>query len=143
MNKDQSATLRRRNFLKAAGGAALALAATKEIHGQSATSKSYVERNHERQAPPDRGLWITWYDLPADGRDAHFSWLHGMYLPGLLKRPGYLWAAHYVPARTSKAARKIPSGTGMSTIPGSARDITTCSSSPRRTQACLATLSRV
>jgi hypothetical protein len=30
-----------------------------------------------------------------EGRDAYFSWLHGTYLPGLLKRPGYLWAAHY------------------------------------------------
>ncbi len=43
----------------------------------------------------DRGMWITWYDLPMEGRDAYFSWLHGTYLPGLLKRPGYLWAAHY------------------------------------------------
>ena len=23
------------------------------------------------------------------------TWLHGTYLPDLLKRPGYLWAAHY------------------------------------------------
>ena len=30
-----------------------------------------------------------------EGRDAYFSWLHGTYLPDLLKRPGYLWAAHY------------------------------------------------
>jgi hypothetical protein len=40
-------------------------------------------------------MWITWYDLPMEGREAYFSWLHGTYLPGLLKRPGYLWAAHY------------------------------------------------
>ena len=52
-------------------------------------------KDHGRVAPPDRGLWITWYDLPMEGRDAYFSWLHGTYLPGLLKRPGYLWAAHY------------------------------------------------
>ncbi len=43
----------------------------------------------------DSGLWITWYDLPADGRDAYLSWLHEAYLPSLLKRPGLLWAAHY------------------------------------------------
>lgn len=43
----------------------------------------------------DRGLWITWYDLPADGHDHYLSWLHGIYIPKLLKRPGLLWAAHY------------------------------------------------
>lgn len=57
----------------------------------------------------DRGLWITWYNLPAEGRDTYLSWLHGEYIPRMLKRPGYLWAAHYasiaegskVPRRTS------------------------------------------
>lgn len=43
----------------------------------------------------DRGLWIAWYDLPDDGREAHLFWLHETYIPGLLKRPGFLWAAHY------------------------------------------------
>lgn len=43
----------------------------------------------------DRALWITWYDLPQDGREAYFSWLHGKYIPELLRRPGYQWAAHY------------------------------------------------
>jgi hypothetical protein len=43
----------------------------------------------------DRGLWITWYDLADDGRDAYLAWLHGTYIPALLKRPGYRWAAHY------------------------------------------------
>jgi hypothetical protein len=54
-----------------------------------------MHRDHAQSAPPDRGLWITWYDLPAEGRDAYFSWLHGTYLPDLLQRPGYLWAGHY------------------------------------------------
>ncbi len=56
----------------------------------------------------DRALWITWYNLPDEGREAHLSWLHGTYIPELLKRPGYLWAAHYasleegeIPRRTS------------------------------------------
>jgi hypothetical protein len=56
----------------------------------------------------DRALWITWYNLPEQGRDDYLAWLHGSYLPGLLKRPGYLWAAHYasvgedrIPRRTS------------------------------------------
>lgn len=43
----------------------------------------------------DRGLWITWYDLPAEGRDAYLSWLHNVYIPKLLLQPGFLWAAHY------------------------------------------------
>ncbi len=41
-------------------------------------------------------LWITWYDLPEEpAASAYLSWLHEKYLPQLLKRPGYLWAAHY------------------------------------------------
>ncbi len=85
----------RRKFLKAASGAAVALAAAQNSFAQNPNSNSAPQMEHGRTAPPDRGLWITWYDLPADGRDAYFSWLHGTYLPGLLKRPGYLWAAHY------------------------------------------------
>lgn len=92
---DGEASAKRRNFLKAAGGAAVALAATGNIFAQDSSPKSALEKAHLRPAPPDRGLWITWYDLPTDGRDDYFSWLHGTYLPELLKRPGYLWAAHY------------------------------------------------
>jgi hypothetical protein len=51
----------------------------------------------------DRGLWISWYDLPDDRRDDYLSWLHASYLPGLLERPGFLWAAHY--ACVSKESR--------------------------------------
>ena len=43
----------------------------------------------------DRGLWVTWYDLPEAGRDAHLAWLHGTYIPKMLKKPGVKWAAHY------------------------------------------------
>ena len=52
----------------------------------------------------DRGIWITFYDLPEAGRDAYLSWAHETYIPQLLKRPGYLWAAHY--ATVDKSARK-------------------------------------
>ncbi|HEV2009068.1 MAG TPA: hypothetical protein VGQ88_10140, partial [Burkholderiales bacterium] len=44
----------------------------------------------------DQALWITWYDLPADGRDAHLAWLHNTYIPKLLKKSGFLSAANYV-----------------------------------------------
>jgi hypothetical protein len=43
----------------------------------------------------DNSIWATWYDLPEDGRDAFFDWLHGTHLPALVARPGYLWAASY------------------------------------------------
>jgi hypothetical protein len=86
---------KRRDFLKLAGVAAVAFAAGKDTFAQNAVSKSAPQKDRVRRAPPDRGMWITWYDLPTEGRDAYFSWLHGTYLPGLLKRPGYLWAAHY------------------------------------------------
>ena len=92
---DSETSQNRRNFLKAASGAAVAFAAVKDTFAQSASSKSAPQKDRARSAPPDRGLWITWYDLPMEGRDAYFSWLHGTYLPDLLKRPGFLWAAHY------------------------------------------------
>lgn len=43
----------------------------------------------------DRALWISWYDLPDAGRDKYLAWLHGTYLPKLLRVPGVLTAAHY------------------------------------------------
>jgi len=43
----------------------------------------------------DHGLWATWYDLPETDNEAYLDWLHDDYLPGLLERPGYAWAAHY------------------------------------------------
>jgi hypothetical protein len=93
---DEASRRPRRNFLKAAGGAAMALVATtKAARGQDAHSKSATQGKVTQSQPPDRGLWISWYDLPEKGRDDYFSWLHGIYLPEILKRPGYLWAAHY------------------------------------------------
>jgi hypothetical protein len=85
----------RRNFLKAAGTAAVVLATTNDAIGKASASKSSVQRGPRPAEAVDRGLWVTWYDLPDDGRDAYLSWLHGTYLPAMLKRPGYLWAAHY------------------------------------------------
>src|SRR5665213_2034583 len=85
----------RRQFLKAASGAAIGLAAASNVFAQDTPAASASRKVPAKTAPPDRGVWITWYDLPAENRDAYFSWLHGTYLPGLLKRPGYLWAAHY------------------------------------------------
>jgi hypothetical protein len=43
----------------------------------------------------DRALWISWYDLPDNGRDAYLSWLHDTHMKNVVKRPGVLWAAHF------------------------------------------------
>ncbi len=55
----------------------------------------YCGISESKETDLDTGLWITWYDLPATGRDEYLEWLHTTYIPDLLRRPGYLWAAHY------------------------------------------------
>lgn len=71
----------------------------------------------------DRALWITWYDLPQQGRDEYLAWLHSSYLPRQLERPGILWGAHYAaveqPQQTAKKRprRYPPAGT----VPGGYR----------------------
>lgn len=43
----------------------------------------------------DRAIWASWYDIPEPSTDSYLAWLHGSYLPQILKRDGYLWAGHY------------------------------------------------
>ena len=38
---------------------------------------------------------VSWYDLAPAGRSRYLDWLHGSYIPKLLRRPGILTAAHY------------------------------------------------
>src|SRR6266853_5757460 len=95
ISHDEKTRRQRRNFLKTAGVAAMAFVATKDAYAQSAHGKAASQGARRRDEPADRGLWITWYDLPENGRDTYLSWLHESYLPALLKRPGYLWVAHY------------------------------------------------
>jgi hypothetical protein len=64
----------------------------------------------------DWGVWITWYDLPEDGRDEHLAWVHQTYIPEMLKREGYRWAAHYRSiqkgdVRVHTADPSVPNGT--------------------------------
>ena len=47
----------------------------------------------------DKGLLISWYNLPDNAREAYLVWLSGTYIPGMLKKPGFLWAAHYASAK--------------------------------------------
>jgi len=54
----------------------------------------------------DRAFWITWYDLPEAGKKDYLEWLHACYLPEMLKRPGYLWAAHYAALDKSQFRRR-------------------------------------
>ena len=91
------------------------LAATDAV-AQSASAAT-TQAGSRRSGAIDRGLWITWYDLPESGRDDYLSWLHRTYLPNLLKRPGYLWAAHYATRGGGGSAQihhvedpKVPTG---------------------------------
>jgi hypothetical protein len=92
---DEKTRWQRRNFLKTAGGVAMAFVTAKDAHTQSEHAKVAPQGARRRDDAADRGLWVTWCDLPQNGRDVYLSWLHESYLPALLKRPGYLWAAHY------------------------------------------------
>lgn len=53
----------------------------------------------------DRGLWISWYGLQDGERDAYLAWLHGKFMPRMLKKPGVLWGAHY-----ASQAQPMPAG---------------------------------
>lgn len=73
----------------------------------------------------DRGLWMTWYDLPPERRDEHLAWLHGEYLPKLLQRPGFHYAAHYEIEKVPPTARRrytqdaaVPTGSELLLIVG-------------------------
>ena len=81
-----------------AGGIAASLVAAPHVEAAQTSARSASQ-------PRDRGLWVTWYDLPEAGRSDHIAWLHETYLPALLKRPGYLWAAHYTSIPDPTAAR--------------------------------------
>lgn len=97
----------RRDLLKVAGGIGAAIVAGSGSRAEAATLARQAEADRAAQ-PMDRGLWITWYDLPEEGRDAYLAWLHETYIPGLLKRPGYLWAAHYASrARGSSSSSRV------------------------------------
>lgn len=53
-------------------------------------------------------LWISWYDLDEGGREAYLDWCHARYIPMLLERPGYLWAAHYASVDRDRMASTHP-----------------------------------
>ena len=65
--------------------------------------------------PMDTGLWISWYNLPEEGRETYLSWLHETYIPGLLQRPGFLWAAHYASVEKARIISSHPEVASPST----------------------------
>ena len=91
----------RRVFLNAVGCAAAGFVPATGVEAQAVTPVP-------QSRAMDRAFWITWYDLPEEGREAYLSWLHQEYIPALLKRPGFLSAAHYaaVDRGTMKTMRR-------------------------------------
>ena len=55
----------------------------------------------------DRAIWATWYDLPAEGANEYIAWLHEVYLPEMLERSGYLWAAHVDNDKSEERAQNV------------------------------------
>jgi hypothetical protein len=54
----------------------------------------------------DRAFWLSWYDL-RDDAGASLAWLHGTYIPTMLKEPGILWGAHYKTVVTASGDHMI------------------------------------
>lgn len=101
MSRDVSRNRSRRAFLAGAGALAGALGAARHADAQTRAGAPL-----QAGAPPrDLGLWATWYDLPDARRSEHLAWVRETYIPGLLKRPGYLWAAHYASIPDATAGR--------------------------------------
>ena len=59
----------------------------------------------------DRGIWAIWHDLSDEAETEHVAWLHERFLPSMLQRHGYLWAAHVEnvdwPERGEHNARRL------------------------------------
>jgi len=55
----------------------------------------------------DRGLWAIWYDLPEAGKEEYLTWLHETHIRAMLRRPGYLWAAHIENVMTAEREQSI------------------------------------
>ena len=94
MTQNNTATPRRA-FLR--GATALAAA------GMASAARAQAGGDN---APSDRALWITWYDVAPESRKQYLDWLHGSYLPALLRRGGYLWAAHYASVERMQTIRR-------------------------------------
>jgi hypothetical protein len=72
-------------------------------------------------------LWISWYDLPDERKDGYLAWCHERYIPALLARRGYLWAAHYASVERDRMVATHPDfvtpSTADTTVPAGDRYI--------------------
>lgn len=66
----------------------------------------------------DRAFWITWYDLPDNGREQYLDWLHEIYIQKITARPGVLWAALF-----SSESNVAPLGGGKGMVSGHVRGV--------------------
>lgn len=70
----------------------------------------------------DAGICALWYDLSPGTKHEYIDWLHGTHLPAMLKRHGYLWAAHVEnvasPDREARNANRLTRTSDASVPPG-------------------------
>lgn len=64
------------------------------------------------------GFWISWYNLPEEGRDEYLDWLHGHYIPMVLARPGVTAAAHYASIDAPRQRKNLSATTDPSVPSG-------------------------
>ena len=88
----------------------------------------------DKQGKPkmDQGIRAVWYDLPEQGRDEYFAWLHDVHLPRVVAFPGIMWAASYeIPGGSNNvpfhdkmqrppAADDVPTGSQFIVLAGAA-----------------------
>jgi hypothetical protein len=67
----------------------------------------------------DESIRIVWYDLAKDGKNEYLKWLHEIYLPTVMARPGILWAAHYRIIKNDDTIQKLSKFVGRSEDYGS------------------------
>jgi len=74
----------------------------------------------------DKAIWMSWYDLPEQGREGYLSWLHETYIPKITQQPGVRWAAHYASNKVPPAARLTPAFSSTSLSEASPRIAMSC-----------------
>jgi hypothetical protein len=66
----------------------------------------------------DNAILAIYYDLSEESRNKYLGWFHEKYLPELLSRSGYLWAAHYEAASAGRRFQKVLDALGRTSDPG-------------------------
>lgn len=66
----------------------------------------------------DDAILAIFYDLSEESRNKYMSWFHEVYIPELLSRYDYLWAAHYEARPPGQRFQKVLDRLGRSNDPG-------------------------